>query len=98
MMHGLRGYFRFAHIDDHIAADPAVYVRLPKLQSDETRTQGLDRLELIRFPHHASDSRWRISTSTEQGGSPMLLRGATLPLHEELDLLINTARTATLDR
>ena len=49
MMHGVRGYFRFAHIDGHIAADPAVYVRLPKIQSDETRTQGLDRLELIRF-------------------------------------------------
>ena len=30
MMHGVRGFFRFAHID-------------------ESRTQGLDRLELIRF-------------------------------------------------
>ncbi len=49
MMHGVRGYYRFAHIDGHITADPTVYVRLPKLQSDETRTQGLDRLELIRF-------------------------------------------------
>ena len=49
MLHGVRGYFRFAHIDGHISADPAVYVRLPKIQSDETRTQGLDRLELIRF-------------------------------------------------
>jgi len=49
MMHGVRGFFRFAHIDGHINADPAVYVRLPKIQSDETRTQGLDRLELIRF-------------------------------------------------
>ena len=49
MMHGFRVFFRFAHIDGHIAADPAVYVRLPKIQSDETRTQGLDRLELIRF-------------------------------------------------
>jgi site-specific recombinase XerC len=28
---------------------PAVYVRLPRIHSDETRTQGLDRLELIRF-------------------------------------------------
>ena len=49
MMHGVRGNIRFAHIDDHIAADPAVYVRPPKLQSDETRTQRLDRIELIRF-------------------------------------------------
>ena len=49
MMHAVRGYFRFAHIDGHIAADPAVYARLPKVHQDETRTQGLDRLELIRF-------------------------------------------------
>lgn len=49
MMHGVRGFFRFAHIDGLIPADPAVYARLPKLHHDETRTQGLDRLELIRF-------------------------------------------------
>lgn len=49
MMHGVRGFFRFAHIDGLIAADPAVYARLPKVQHDESRTQGLDRLELIRF-------------------------------------------------
>jgi hypothetical protein len=49
MMHGVRGFFRFAHIDGCIPADPAVYVRLPKIHADETRTQGLDRLELIRF-------------------------------------------------
>ena len=49
MMHAVRGYFRFAHIDGHIAADPAVYARLPKVHRDESRTQGLDRLELIRF-------------------------------------------------
>ncbi|WP_152185157.1 tyrosine-type recombinase/integrase [Segeticoccus rhizosphaerae] len=49
MMHAVRGFFRFAHIDGRIAADPAVYARLPKIHSDESRTQGLDRLELIRF-------------------------------------------------
>ena len=49
MMHGVRGYFRFAHIDGLITADPAVYARLPMVQRDESRTQGLDRLELIRF-------------------------------------------------
>jgi site-specific recombinase XerD len=49
MMHAVRGYFRFAHIDALISADPAVYARLPKIQRDESRTQGLDRLELIRF-------------------------------------------------
>jgi integrase/recombinase XerD len=49
MMHGIPGFFRFAHIDGLIPADPAVYARLPKVHRDESRTQGLDRLELIRF-------------------------------------------------
>ncbi len=49
MMHAVRGFFRFAHIDGLIVADPAVYARLPKIHDDESRTQGLDRLELIRF-------------------------------------------------
>jgi len=49
MMHGVRGFFRFAHIDGLIPADPAAYARLPKVHRDESRTQGLDRLELIRF-------------------------------------------------
>ena len=48
-MHAVRGYFRFAHIDGLIPSDPAVYARLPKVHRDESRTQGLDRLELIRF-------------------------------------------------
>jgi hypothetical protein len=30
-------------------SDPAVYARLPKVHRDESRTQGLDRLELIWF-------------------------------------------------
>ena len=38
-----------AHVDGLIPADPAVYARLPKVHSDESRTHGLDRLELIRF-------------------------------------------------
>src|SRR3954466_75828 len=49
MMHAVRGFFRFAHIDGLITADPAVYARFPKIHRDESRTQGLDRLELIRF-------------------------------------------------
>jgi integrase/recombinase XerD len=49
MMHAVRGFFRFAHIDGLIGTDPAVYARLPKVHRDESRTQGLDRLELIRF-------------------------------------------------
>lgn len=46
---GVRGFFRFAHIDGLVASDPAVYARLPKVHRDESRTQGLDRRELIRF-------------------------------------------------
>jgi integrase/recombinase XerD len=49
MFHGVRGFFRFAHIDGLIPSDPAVYARLPKVHQDESRPQGLDRLELIRF-------------------------------------------------
>lgn len=48
-MHAVRGFFKFAHIDGLIMSDPAVYARLPKVLCDESRTQGLDRLELIRF-------------------------------------------------
>lgn len=48
-MHAVRGFFRFAHIDGLIVSDPAVYARLPKIHADESRTQGLDRLERIRF-------------------------------------------------
>jgi integrase/recombinase XerD len=35
MMHGVRGFFRFAHIDGLIPADPAVYARLRR--STKTR-------------------------------------------------------------
>lgn len=48
-MHGIKGYFRFAHIDGQIPSDPAVYARLPKVHRDESRTNGLDRLQLTRF-------------------------------------------------
>lgn len=54
-MHAVRGFFKFAHIDGLIISDPAVYARLPKVHSDESRTQGLDRLELIRFLQVAAD-------------------------------------------
>ena len=49
MMHGVRGFFRFAHIDGLIPADPAVYARMPKIHRDDSQIQSLDRLELIRF-------------------------------------------------
>ncbi len=49
MMHAVRGFFRFAHIDGLVPSNPAVYARLPKVHRDESWTQGLDRLELIQF-------------------------------------------------
>ena len=39
MMHAVRGYFRFAHIDGLIPSDPAVYARLPKVHRDELRVR-----------------------------------------------------------
>ena len=41
------GYYRFAHIDGRIPANPAQYVRRPKVHPSERR--GLDRGELGRF-------------------------------------------------
>ncbi len=59
MKHAVRGYFRFAHIDGLISSDPAVYARLPKIHRNESRTHGLDRLELIRFrPSRGPGIRW----------------------------------------
>jgi hypothetical protein len=40
MLHGVRGFFRFAHIDGLIPSDPAVYARLPKVHQDESRTRA----------------------------------------------------------
>jgi site-specific recombinase XerD len=41
------GFYRFAHIDGRIAANPAQYVRRPKVHPSDGR--GLDRNELGRF-------------------------------------------------
>ena len=41
------GYYRFAHLDGRITANPAQYVRRPKVQPSEGR--GMDRSELARF-------------------------------------------------
>ncbi len=41
------GFYRFAHIDGRIAANPAQYVRRPKVHPAEAR--GLDRSELGAF-------------------------------------------------
>lgn len=42
----LVGFYRMCEIDDVITKSPATYLRLPKIQTDETTTLGLDRLEL----------------------------------------------------
>jgi site-specific recombinase XerD len=41
------GFYRFAHIDGHIASNPAQYVRRVRVQPPEGR--GLDRCELARL-------------------------------------------------
>lgn len=41
------GFYRFAHIDGRIAANPAQYVRRPRVQPSEGR--GMDRAELGTF-------------------------------------------------
>jgi integrase/recombinase XerD len=41
------GLYRFAHIDGRIAANPAQYVRRPKVQPAEGH--GMDRAELATF-------------------------------------------------
>lgn len=81
MMRGVRGSFRFAHIDGLIPADPAVYVWLPKIHTDEFRTQGPDRLELIRFlqagiPRHISPRSLRHAAITNALDTVVPLRDA----------------------
>ena len=53
LMHAVRGVLPVRPVDRPISADPAVFARLPKVQRDESRTQGMDRLELIRIPQVA---------------------------------------------
>jgi integrase/recombinase XerD len=42
----IRCFYRMAEIDGYIERDPAVHLRLPRLFKDETKTLGLDRMEL----------------------------------------------------
>jgi integrase/recombinase XerD len=42
------GFYKFAHLDGFIAADPAIHVRRPKTEGEST-TNSLDRLELGHF-------------------------------------------------
>jgi integrase/recombinase XerD len=63
MMHAVRAYFRFAHIDGTIPADPAVYARLPKSPSRRGPDPGLgplgaDPVSAGRADHHGPP--WRL--------------------------------------
>lgn len=42
----IRGYFSFAEIDGYITRSPAAHLRMPRVYQDESRTLGLDRMEL----------------------------------------------------
>lgn len=87
MMHGVRGFFRFAHIDGLIPSDPAVYARLPKVHRDESRTQGLERLELIPFLQVSQ-------TITVHHGALAFLLGSTLcALRKRLQSVLRTMPT-----
>jgi len=59
--------------DGLIATDPAAYARLPKIHAGETRTQGLDRLELSRSP--------AAQTLSVHHGALALLLGSTRSGH-----------------
>lgn len=45
----IRGFFKFAVLDGAIDKDPAAFVYLPKLYTDDSKMLGLDRLELGTF-------------------------------------------------
>jgi site-specific recombinase XerD len=63
------GFYRFAHIDGRVSANPAQYVRRPKVQPSQGR--GLDRREFGTFIYTAErwpeatilSSCWRILSS-----------------------------------
>jgi integrase/recombinase XerD len=42
----VRGYYSFAEIDGYIDRSPAAHLRMPRVYIDESRTLGLDRMEL----------------------------------------------------
>lgn len=48
----MAGFFKFAFIDGYLTADPAAHLRRPKVDSEST-TNGLDRMELMRFVQQA---------------------------------------------
>lgn len=42
----IRGFYSFAEIDGYIDRSPAAHIRMPRVFHDESRTLGLDRMEL----------------------------------------------------
>lgn len=42
----VRGFYRIASLDGYIDKSPAEHIRMPRIFADETRTLGLDRMEL----------------------------------------------------
>ncbi|WNM72255.1 tyrosine integrase [Arthrobacter phage Gusanita] len=42
----IRGFYTFAEIDGYIEKSPAAHLRMPRVYIDESRTLGLDRMEL----------------------------------------------------
>ena len=42
----IRGFYSFAEIDGYIGRSPAAHLRMPRVYRDESKTLGLDRMEL----------------------------------------------------
>lgn len=42
----IKGFYSFAEIDGYIEKSPATHIRMPRVYRDESRTLGLDRMEL----------------------------------------------------
>jgi hypothetical protein len=65
MMHGVRGFFRFAYIDGLIPANPAVYARLPEIHTDDaTNTSSAPNSSTSTispppFPQHQHGAAWK---------------------------------------
>ena len=72
MMHGLRGFFRFAHIDGIIPADPAVYARLPDV--DEAAAGVAREAPDSHFIHLWADS----STGLDHTARPAVVASAVV--------------------
>jgi len=79
MMHGVRGFFRFAHIDGMIPARPATYARFPKMHHGALayllRINAL-RAAAVRIEDYRETLRGhRVLHLVGQGSKP-----ATMPL------------------